>query len=87
MGFTGYIETPGEYKKYCGHGAEKNFFKSEDIMDKLEHYLNLLEDQGKAERLLGAIATLEMMGYHAEWDVYQKRYFVKKTDNILEVDS
>ena len=58
-------------------------------MDKLENitnYLNLLEDQGKAERLLGAIATLEMMGYHVEWDVFQKRYFVK-IDNISEVDS
>ena len=59
-------------------------------MDKLENitnYLNLLESQGKAERLLGAIATLEMLGYHAEWDVFRKRYFVKKTDNISEVDS
>lgn len=56
-------------------------------MDKLERYLNLLEDQGKAERLLGAITTLEMLGYHAEWDVFRKRYFVKKTDNISEVDS
>lgn len=50
-------------------------------MDKLENitnYLNLLEDQGKAERLLGAICVLNMLGHEVEWDKFQKRYIIRQ---------
>ena len=56
----------------------KNLIKADMKLEEVENYLTLLENEKKAECLLGAIVTLQKLGYKAEYDVFQNRYFIKR---------
>ena len=49
-----------------------------DSIENIETYLTTLENDNKAERLLGAICVLNMLGYNVEWDRFQKRYIIRQ---------